>query len=133
MQILRKHASFPFSSVNNDSYEGYRSYGNFITVLCLVGRRRHVTASARPIDVIILVFRILLASILRLDPKCVSTEVVSLGLQQVCREVFRAVPIIPAESSAESGRGYSPQRALADNVSPAILSLVDGFVEEVVE
>ena len=68
-----------------------------------------------------------------LDLECVSTEVISLCLQKICWEVLCAVPIIPAESSTESGRRYTPQRALADNVSPAALSFVDGFVEEVVE
>ncbi len=101
--------------------------------LCLVGGRRHVTSSAGPVDVVILTFRILLAGFLGLDFERVSTEVISLRLQQIRWEVLRAVPIIPAERSAESGRRYAPQRALADNVSPAVLSLVDGFVEEVVE
>ena len=99
----------------------------------MVGGRRYVTASAGPIDVIILTFRILPARILGFNSECVSTEVISLCLQKICWEVFRAVAVIPAKSSAESGRRYTPQRALADNISPAVLSLVNGFVEEVVE
>lgn len=99
----------------------------------MVGGRRYVTASAGPIDVVILTFRILLAGILGLDSERVGTKVISLRLQKICWEVFGTVSIIPAESSAESGRRYTPQRALANNVSPAVLSLVDGFVEEVVE
>lgn len=99
----------------------------------MIGGRRYLTASAGPVDVVIFTFRILLVGFLGLDPECVSTKVISLRLQKICWEVLGAVPIIPAESSAESGRRNTPQRALADNVSPAVLSLVDGFVEEVVE
>ena len=111
----------------------HHNYGELLSALCLVGGRRYVTASAGPVDMVILTFRILLAGILRLDSECVSAEIISLRLQKICWEVFRAVPIIPAESSAESRGRYTPQRPLTDNISPAILSLVDGFVEEVVE
>lgn len=104
-----------------------------VVTLCLIGGRRYVTASAGPIDVVILAFGILLASMLGLNPERVSTEVISLRLQKICWEILRAIPVIPAQGSAESGRGYTPQRALADNVSPAVLSLVDGFIEKVVE
>lgn len=130
MQSLRKQASSPFSCVNNDLHH---DYGELSGALSLVGRRRYVTASAGPVDVVILTFRVLLAGILGLDSKCVSAEIVSLCLQQICWEIFGAVSIIPAESSAESGRRDTPQRSLADNVSPAILSMVDGFVEEVIK
>ena len=82
---------------------------------------------------IILTFWEFIAGVLGLDLERVSTEVIPLRLQQVCWEIFRAVSIIPAESSAKGGRRYTPQRALADNISPAILSLVDGFVEEIVK
>ena len=130
MPFLRKQASFQFSFVNNDLHH---NHGSFWSGLRLVGGRRYVTASAGPVDVIVLTFRILLACILGLDPERMSTEIVSLRLQKICREIFRAVSIIPAESSAKGGRRYTPQRALADNVSPAILSLVDGFIEEVIK
>lgn len=126
MQTLRKQASIPFSLVNNDSQR-------FFGTLCLIGGRRYVTASASPIDVVILTFRILPARMLGLDLECMGTEVISLRLQKICWEILRAVPIIPAQSCAESGRGYTPQCAFADNVSPAVLSLVDSLVEEIVE
>ena len=82
---------------------------------------------------VILAIRILLASLLRLDPECVSTEVISLRLQKICWEILRSIPIVPAESSTKGGCWDTPQRALADNVSPAVLCLVDGFIEKVVE
>lgn len=70
---------------------------------------------------------------LGLDSERVSTKVISLRLQKIGREILRAIPVIPAQGGAKSGRRYTPQRALADNISPAILSLVDGFIEKVVE
>ena len=131
MQTLEQAGLFsPFSFVNNDlNHNG----GKFSRTLCLVGGRRDITASAGPINVVILTFRVLLAGIFGLDLECMSTEIVSLRLQKICWEVFRAVPIVPAESRAKSRRGYTPQCPFADNVSPAILSLVDGFVEEIVK
>ena len=130
--LLRKQAfsPFSFSFVNNDLNH---NCGKFSRTLCLVGGRRYIAASAGPIDVVILTFRVLLAGMLGLDFECMSTEIVSLRLQKICWEVFRAVPIVPAESRAKSRRRYTPQCPLADNVSPAILSLVDGFVEEIVK
>ena len=68
-----------------------------------------------------------------LDSECMSTEIVPLRLQEICWEVLRAIPIVPAESRAKSRRRYTPQCPLADDVSPTILSLVDGFVEEIVK
>ena len=62
-----------------------------------------------------------------------STEVVTLSLQQVRREVLSAVSIVEAESSAEGWRWDTPQRALGNNISPSRLRLVDGFVKEVIE
>lgn len=105
MQNLRKQASSPFSFVNNVLHH---KNGELLGALCLVGGRRYVTASAGPVDMVILTFGILLAGILGLDSECVSTEIISLRLQKICWEVFRAVPIIPAECSAKSRGRYTP-------------------------
>jgi hypothetical protein len=70
---------------------------------------------------------------LRLNAEGVGTEVVTLCLQQVGREVLRAVSIVEAEGRAERGGGDTPEGTLADNVSPAVLGVVDGLVEEVVK
>jgi len=68
-----------------------------------------------------------------LDTECVSSEVVTLGLQQVRRQILGAVPVVEAQGRAESRRWDTPKSSFADNVSPAWLRLVDGLVEEVVE
>ena len=68
-----------------------------------------------------------------LDTESVSTKVVSLGLQEVCWEVLCPIAVIEAECCAECRCWDSPEGALANNVSPSWLSLVDGFVEEVIE
>ena len=82
---------------------------------------------------VVLALWVLLAGIFRLDPESMGTEVVSLSLQQVRREVFGAISIVEAQSCAESWCGNTPERTLADDIPPSWLSLVDGFVEEVVE
>ena len=71
--------------------------------------------------------------VLRLDAEGVSTEVVTLGLQQVGREALGTVSVVEAESSAEGRSRNTPQGDLADDVSPAVLGVVDGLVEESVE
>ena len=98
-----------------------------------VGRGRHVTATSGPVDVDVLVLGVLLASELGVDAEGVGTEVVTLGLQQVGGQGLGAVAVVEAEGSAESGGGDTPEGTLADNVSPALLGVVDGLVEEVVE
>jgi len=74
-----------------------------------------------------------LAGKLRLDAESVSTEVVTLGLQQVGGQVLGAVAVVEAQSSGEGGQRNTPQSRLADNVSPAALGGVDGLLEEVIE
>lgn len=81
----------------------------------------------------VLALRVGLVGVLRLDAEGVGTEVVTLGLQQVGGEVAGAVAVVEAEGSAESGGGDTPESALADDVSPAALGLLDGGVEELVE
>lgn len=81
----------------------------------------------------VLALRVGLVGVLGLDAEGVGTEVVTLSLQQVGGEVPSAVSVVEAESSAESGSRDTPESTLADNVSPAVLGLGDGFVEELVE
>lgn len=68
-----------------------------------------------------------------LDLEGVCTEVITLGLEKVGREVLGAVTIEPTESGGESGSWDTEKSSLGDNVSPSWLSLVDSLVEEVVE
>lgn len=70
---------------------------------------------------------------LRLDLEGVGTEVITLSLEKVGREVLGAVSIEPRESSGESRGWDTEESSLGDNISPAWLSLVDSLVEEVVE
>lgn len=73
------------------------------------------------------------AGILRLDAEGVGTKVVTLSLEQVGGEVSGAVSIVEAQSRAESGGRDTPESTLADDVSPAILGLVNRLVEEIIE
>jgi hypothetical protein len=74
-----------------------------------------------------------LAGVLGLDAESVGTEVVTLGLEEVGRQVLGAVAIVEAESSGEGGGGDTPESSLADHVTPAVLGVVNGLLEEVVE
>lgn len=74
-----------------------------------------------------------LAGILGLDAESVSTEVITLGLEEVGGQVLGAVAVVEAESSGESRSGNTPQSGLADHVTPAVLGVVNGLLEEVVE
>lgn len=98
-----------------------------------VGRGRHVTTASGPVNVDVLALGVVLVGVLRLDAEGVSTEVVTLSLQQVGGEVLGAVSVVEAEGSAESGGRDTPESTLADNISPAALGLGDGGLEEVVE
>ena len=118
--------------------------------LCVVSRGRNVSSPARPVDVNVLALRVFFAGVLRLDPEGVCTKVVTLSLEEVGGQVLGAVSVVEAKSSAESGRGNTPQSSLGDDtnlrvrfkyfqpnggclLSPAGLSLLDGLVEEIVE
>ena len=98
-----------------------------------VGRSGHVTTAAGPVDVDVLVLREVLVGVLGLDAEGVGTEVVTLGLQQVGREVLGTVTVVEAESSAEGRQRDTQDSSLADDVSPALLSVVDSVGEELVE
>lgn len=70
---------------------------------------------------------------LGLDTEGVSTEVVTLSLQQVGGQVLGAVAVVEAQRGGEGRDGDTPESSLADNVSPAVLGIVDGLGEELVE
>ena len=108
------------------SYKEKRNLSN-------VGRSGHVTTAAGPVDVDVLVLREVLVGVLGLDAEGVGTEVVTLGLQQVGREVLGTVTVVEAESSAEGRQRDTQDSSLADDVSPALLSVVDSVGEEAVE
>ena len=98
-----------------------------------VGRSRDVTTSSGPVDVDVLALWILLAGVLWLDPEGVGTKVITLGLEKVGWEVLGPVAVVERQGSAESRGWDTPESTLADNVSPALLCVVNGLVEEVVK
>lgn len=81
----------------------------------------------------ILALREVVVGTLRLDAEGVGSEVVTLGLKQVGRKALRTVSVVEAECSAERGRRNTPEGRLADHVSPALLGVMDGLVEEPIE
>jgi hypothetical protein len=103
------------------------------TRLCDVSRGGHITTTAGPVNVDILALGEGLAGVLGLDAESVGTEVITLGLEEVGGQVLRAVAVVEAESGGEGRSGDTPQSGLADDVTPAVLSVVNGLVEEVVE
>lgn len=78
-------------------------------------RSRHVTTPSGPVDVDVLALLVCLVGVLWLDPEGVRAEVVTLCLQEVGWQVFRAVSVVEAERGAESGCGDAPERTLGDN------------------
>lgn len=107
--------------------------GNVTTILSSVRRSRDVTTTAGPVDVDVLALGVVLVGELRLDAEGVGTEVVTLGLQDVGREVLGAEAVVEGEGGGE-GRGRdTPESTLGDDVTPASLGLLDGLVEEVGE
>lgn len=76
---------------------------------------------------------IFLARMLRFDSEGMGSEVVSLRLQQIGREIFGTIAVVPSKSRVECRCRDSPKCAFADYISPARLSLVDGFVEEIIK
>ena len=98
-----------------------------------VGRGRHVTTTAGPVDVDVLALGVLLAGVLGLDAEGVGTEVVTLSLEKIGWEVLRPETVVEGEGSGEGRSWDTPEGTLGDNVTPAVLGSVDGVVEEVVE
>ena len=64
-------------------------------LLCLVGRGGDVATATSPVDVDVLADRVLLVGTLRLDAEGVGTEVITLSLQEVGRQVLGAVTVEP--------------------------------------
>jgi hypothetical protein len=81
----------------------------------------------------VLALLVLLVGVLGLDQEGVGTEVVTLSLQHVGGQVLGAVTVEEGQSSAEGGSGDSVLDSEGNNVTPSLLSLVNGLVEEVVE
>lgn len=104
-----------------------------INRLSSVGGGGDVTATAGPVDVDVLALGVLLAGVLGLDAESVGTEVVTLGLEHVGGQVLGAVAVVEGQGGAEGRGGDTPEGTLGDNVTPAVLGLVDGLVEEVVK
>jgi hypothetical protein len=75
----------------------------------------------------------LLRLILGLDQESVSTEVITLSLKKVGGQVLGAVTIEERKSSAESGCRDASLDRPSNDISPTLLSVVDGLVEEVIE
>lgn len=105
----------------------------FFSTLSLVGGGRDVATTTSPVDVDVLTLGVLGVGSLRLDTESVSTEVITLSLEKVGREILGAVSIKPRQGSREGGCRDTEKGSLGNDVSPAGLSLVDGLVEEVVE
>lgn len=81
----------------------------------------------------VLTLWVLVTGALGLDEEGMSTEVITLSLEEVGREILAAVAVIEAQSGAEGRRGNTPLSTLGHDVSPSGLSLVDGILEEVAE
>jgi hypothetical protein len=118
--------------------------------LCEVGRGRDVASTTSPVDVDVLALGQRGAGVLRLHTESVGTysatlvlsvvdgwwrdtEVVTLGLQKVCRQVLGPVTVIERQGSGKGGRRDTELNTLSDSTSPARLGSVDGRLEEVVE
>ena len=68
-----------------------------------------------------------------LDTEGVGTKVITLGLEQVGGQVLSAIAIVEAKRGSESGQRDTPESRFADDVSPAILGLVDSLSEKLIE
>lgn len=73
---------------------------------------RDVSAPSCPINVDVLAFLVRVVGVFWLDSERVRTEVITLCLQQVGRQVFSTVSIVETQSSAEGRCGNSPESAL---------------------
>ena len=101
-----------------------------LSVIC---RSRDISATSSPVDVDVLTLGVSLARILRLDDEGVSTEVISLSLQKIGRQILGAVAVKECKSCAESRSGNARLDSVSNHISPSLLSIVDGLIEEVVE
>lgn len=69
----------------------------------------------------VLALLVLFIGELGLDPEGVCTEVITLRLKKVGREVLGAVTVVEAESSAESRSWDTPESALGDNAAQQLV------------
>ena len=81
----------------------------------------------------VLALFVLLGGEFGLDAEGVSTEVVTLGLEHVGWKILGSESIVEGESGGEGWCWDTPEGTLRDDVTPAWLCLVDGFVEEVIK
>ena len=81
----------------------------------------------------VLTLWVLVTGALGLDEEGMSTEVITLSLEEVGGKVLAAVAVIETQGGAESRSGNTPLSTLGHDVSPSGLSLVDGILEEVAE
>ncbi len=81
----------------------------------------------------IITFLVLRTSKLRLDLEGMSTEVITLSLKEIGREILGTVTVKPGQGGGEGRGGYTEKCGLGNDISPAGLGLVDCCVEEVVE
>lgn len=101
--------------------------------LSLISRGRNITTSASPVNMNGRVLRKLFAGKLVKDLEGVGAKVVTLGLEQVSRQTSTAVTIVKGQSRGKGRGGDTPFGSSGHDVSPAVLGLVDGLVEEGVE
>src|SRR5437667_11021135 len=78
-------------------------------------------------------FMIFLISIIWFDSERVGSEIVSLCLKKVRREILSAVAVKPTKRSAKRRGRYAKLCTLSNSVSPARLRSMDGLVEEIVK
>jgi hypothetical protein len=81
----------------------------------------------------ILTLRQLVRFELRQNFESVSSEIISLSLQQSSRKTFRTISVKPTQSSTECRRWNSQSCAFSNDITPRRLSLVDCLVEEIIE
>ena len=101
--------------------------------LGIVGRGRNVSTTASPVDVSILSLWVVFTGVFGLDQEGVSTEVVTLSLQQVGWQILGPVAVEEGQCSAKSRCWNAGLSTESNDISPAFLSIVYGLVEEVVE
>ena len=62
-----------------------------------------------------------------------STEVITLGLEQIGREILGSISVIERQRRAERRRGNTPQRTLSNDIPPTRLRIMNSLVKEVIK
>jgi hypothetical protein len=70
---------------------------------------------------------------LRQYTESVSTKIISLSLQKSGRKSFGAISVEPAQCGAKCWTWDAQSRRLSDDITPILLGLVDGLVEEIIK